>query len=100
MHYALVSSLDGSVEKIFPFMNMYRSAFAERLGANCRSMFLKIVNLREQEYVTGIYKAFASKDAAIALRVYGSMARRITGHFDEELQSWASPRRAALTSLK
>ncbi|SRR5229473_6291133 len=84
-HYALVASL-GTAEKVSPIINMYRSAFAQRLSPDCRNIFLQIVMFREEEYVKAIFKALKSEDSAQVLKLFGSMARRITGYYDEEVE--------------
>jgi hypothetical protein len=89
-HYALAASL-GTAEKISPFIDMYRSAFAQRLSPKCKNVFLKIVSSREKEYVKAIFETLKSGDSAQALGLFGSMARRITGHHDEELEKAGLP---------
>lgn len=90
MHYALAASL-GTAEKISPFIDMYRSSFAQRLSPECRDIFLQIVPFREKEYVKAIFETLNNQDSTRAFRLFGSMARRITGHFDEELEKAGLP---------
>jgi hypothetical protein len=89
-HYALAASLS-TADKISPFIGMYRSAFAKRLKPECRNIFVQIVPLREKEYVKAIFETLKSGDSAQALGLFGSMARRITGHHDEELEKAGLP---------
>ncbi len=88
--YALWASL-GSREKIFPILDVFRPAFLEFLSPGCREVFLKIASAREEDYIKGISAALKSKDVTQAIELSSLMARRVTGHYDEEAEKTGLP---------
>jgi hypothetical protein len=83
LHYGLVCSLE-TQEKVTPMMDLYRAALARRLGPACRSIFVKVVSLREREYLEGFYETLSKNEPGQTLRFFGSIARRVSGHYDEQ----------------
>lgn len=87
MTYALWASV-GSRDKIFPILDMYQPLLLEALRPGCREIYLRIVSTREEQYMRKIAEVLESREAhrALAVRLATLMARRITGHYNEERQ--------------
>jgi len=83
--YALWASV-GSAEKIFPILDAFKPAFLARLSPGCREAFMGIANSREDFYVKSFSDVLTSKDDANAVNLSGAMARRVTGHYNDEIE--------------